>query len=235
MSVNPPESPAAPPSIPRLSIRGMDSVRSSKPRKWDGGHQWPSPQFVVGDFLEELGVELPRRVAATLLGDFGSISGVLSASWWQLRRSVGLQLAGVICACRNVMQASLVEKVSRGPVVTSRQELLDLLKLQLGASSREAIIALYLDAGMHLLRIEQLAEGTPRICELPVARLIHIGLDVGAAGIILVHNHPSGDPTPSQTDRQTTMRVSAIVRDLDMHLLDHLVVAGGKLMSCGHL
>jgi DNA repair protein RadC len=228
MSVNPPETPVVLPN-------SINSLTSSKPRKWDGGHQWPSPQFVLGDFLEELGVELPRRMAAKLLGDFGSISGVLSASWWQLRRSVGFQLAGVIRACRNVMQASLVEKVSRGPLVTSRQELLDLLKLELGASSRETIIALYLDTSMHLLRIERLAEGTPRSCELPVARLIHIGLDVGAAGIILVHNHPSGDPTPSQTDRQTTVKVSAIARDLDMHLLDHVVVAEGKLMSCGHL
>jgi DNA repair protein RadC len=131
------------------------------------------------------------------------------------------------------MQAALVENLSKGPIVTSRQEVVDLLRLELGARSREAIIAIYLDTRLHLLRIERLAEGTPKSCQIPVARLIHIGLDVGAAGIILVHNHPSGDPTHSEADRHATAKISLTARDLDMHLLDHIVIAGGKITSCG--
>jgi DNA repair protein RadC len=60
---------------------------------------------------------------------------------------------------------------------------------------------------------------------------MHFALEVGAAGILLVHNHPSGDPTPSDSDRRSMARVSRIAADLDLHLLEGLIVTGNQVRS----
>jgi DNA repair protein RadC len=129
------------------------------------------------------------------------------------------------------MRASLTEEVAKGPVVTSRQEVQQLLKFELGSRNRERIIAVYVDTKMHVLRIERVAEGTPTGCEVPVTRILHVGHDVGAAGIVIVHNHPSGDASQSSSDRRSMGRLKCIASELDMHLVDAWVVAGGAIRS----
>jgi DNA repair protein RadC len=129
------------------------------------------------------------------------------------------------------MRVALAEDLSSGPTLTSRQEVFDLLKLELGARRSERLIAIYLDPGCHVLRYERISDGTPRGTDVPLRQIVAIGLAVGAAGILLVHNHPSGDPTPSDADRRMVARLSLIASDLDMHLLDAWIVAGDSLCS----
>ena len=209
----------------------MGSSRIVRPDAWDGTEQWPSPQFVLGDYLEQLGVAQPRRVAGALLRDFGSISSILSASWWQLRRSVGTRLANAIRASRNLMRSALVESVTKGPVISNRREVVELLRLHLGSLRRERLIAVYLDSGLHLLRIERIADGSVRNVPFDIPRMIHVGLDVGAACFLVVHNHPGGDPTPSDLDRRKSSQLRRIAADLDMVLVDSLIIADGEARS----
>src|SRR5437660_5641101 len=79
--------------------------------------QRPTPEQVLAEYLGELGVAQPSRVAGSLLREFGSISALLSASWTQLRRSVGFRLASTVRASRQVMLTALNEAVSKGPVI----------------------------------------------------------------------------------------------------------------------
>ncbi|MEO8177027.1 MAG: JAB domain-containing protein [Sphingomicrobium sp.] len=210
------------------------SVQSSRGfGRWDGEREWPSTRRLLDDYLERLGVADHSQVAVTLLRDFGSISGLLSASWWRLCGSAGHRLAGIISATRDIMKAALAEDVARGPVLSSRPEVLKLIQTHLGSLNRERLIAIYVDAKQHLLRIEPISEGSLASTPMEVGRILHRALDVGAAGILLVHNHPSGDPTPSISDIQATARLRRISADLDIHLIDHLVVAGGQIKTVG--
>ena len=208
------------------------SVQSSRDfGRWEGEQEWPSTQRLLADYLERLGVAEPSRVAGALLRDFGSISGLLSASWWRLCGSAGHRLAGIISASRDIMRAALTEEVARGPVLSGRPEVIQLIQAHLGSLNRERLIAIYVDAKHRLLRIEPISEGSLAGTPLEVGRIVHRALDVGAAGLLLVHNHPSGDPTPSAADLQATARLRRIATDLDIHLIDHLVIAGGKVKT----
>jgi DNA repair protein RadC len=193
--------------------------------------EWPAPRHVLADFLEKMGVTQPQRISGRLLRDFGSVSGVLSASWWSLRRSVGHRLASVIRASRDLMQSSLVEEASKGPVIGSRREVTRLLQFYLGSLRRERVIALYVDASLHLIRMERISDGSGSDAPLDVSKIIHTALDVGASGFLIVHNHPSGDTTPSRWDINATQRLSRIAADLDLHLVDALIVAGSEVRS----
>lgn len=191
----------------------------------------PGPQRILTDFLESIGATHPDRMAGSLLRDFGSISGILSASWWGLRRSVGHRLASAIRASRDLVRCALLEKVAQGPVVSNRREVLDFLQAQVGYLKREKLLALYVDVNLRLLRVEQISQGLVSETPLDIAKIIHFALEVGAPGFILVHNHPSGDPTPSRSDHRATALVSRVAADLNMTLIDHLVVAGNEVRS----
>lgn len=190
-----------------------------------------TPQSLLAEYLHPVGVDDPMRLAGALLRDFGSLCGVLSASWWALRNSAGHRVAYAIRSSREVMKAALVEEVAQGPVVSSRSEVVRLIQLHLGSLRRERLIALYLDPQLHLLRIQRISDGTISDTSLEAARIIHGALEVAAAGILLVHNHPSGDPTPSQADIRATARLARIATDLDMHLVDHLILGSGEVTS----
>lgn len=208
------------------------SVQSSREfGRWEGEQEWPSTQRLLADYLERLGVAEPSRVAGTLLRDFGSISGLLSASWWRLCGSAGHRLAGIISASRDIMRAGLMEEVARGPILSSRLEVIQLIQANLGSLNRERLIAIYVDAKRRLIRIEPISEGSRTGTSMEVGHIVHRALDVGAAGLLLVHNHPSGDPTPSVSDIQATARLRRVVADLDIALIDHLVIAGGEVKT----
>lgn len=208
------------------------NLRSAdRDRAWDGHADYPSSQQVLGHFLEEIGVTQPMRMAGQLFRDFGSIGAVMSASWWRLRGTVGIRVANAISASRDLMRRALTEVVAAGPVISSRREVMMLLQAELGSLRRERLIALYVDSKLRLLRIERVSEGTRDSAPFDLGRIIQSGLEVGASGMLLVHNHPSGDPASSQSDRRAISRLSSVAADLDMHLIDALVVAGGECHS----
>lgn len=209
----------------------LDASLGERERVWDADLQWPSPHQLLGRFLEEIGVTQPLRIAGALIRDFGSVGGVMSASWWSLRRSVGRRVANAIEASRDLMQTALTESVARGPVISDRREVVKLLQAHLGSLRRERVVALYLNANLELLRIERISDGSATNCPIDLVKIIHCGLDVGACGFLLVHNHPSGDPTPSRTDQRVIGRLSRLAAELDMHVIDALVIAGGECVS----
>jgi DNA repair protein RadC len=169
--------------------------------------------------------------AAKLLDRFGTLCAVFSAPLCQLVSAVGESRAGKIRAFRDLIRVVLTEDLSKGPVATDQQMIFDFVRFELGARSRERLIAIYLDAGFHFLRIEPISDGTPRSTPFPFAKIIHIGLDVGASEIIVVHNHPSGDVRPSDDDRRAIAKLSWIASSLDMNLLDSWIVAGDSVCS----
>lgn len=99
----------------------------------------------------------------------------------------------------------------------------------LGHEAHEWLLALYVDDKYQLLAVDTVARGSVDECKIPFWKLIDRGHRLKAAGYILVHNHPSGNPKPSTEDILVTRRLEDLSRDADMHLLNHLVVTDNDI------
>lgn len=147
---------------------------------------------------------------------------------------VGPRLGALIHASYRLMQASLFEQVRRGPVLSRREDVLHYLQLQIGSVGHEKVMAFLLDSRLHLLRVVDLSEGNVASSSADIPRIIHLALDEGASGILIVHNHPSGDPNPSKSDLSWTWRLERIAADLGLRLVDHVIIAGTEARSVLH-
>lgn len=191
----------------------------------------PSSHKALSDYLESLGAAEPRVTSACLLRDFGSVAAVLAASFSRLKIAVGSGLASTIVASRRLMKAALVERVSKRPVIRNRRALVALLRTQMALLTREQVWALYVDSRLQLLAIERISDGGNADAPLDAGRIIHLALDIGAYGFLLVHNHPSGDASPSDADQRATARLADTASGVGIRLLDHLIVAGSEVRS----
>jgi DNA repair protein RadC len=100
-----------------------------------------------------------------------------------------------------------------------------------GDLDREALWVLCLDAKCHMACLSQVSLGTITSAPAHPREILKLALMSNANSIILVHNHPSGDPTPSFDDREITRQMQAAARTLGIKLHDHLIVGDGKYYS----
>ncbi len=114
----------------------------------------------------------------------------------------------------------------RGP-----QDVADRLILQMGRLEREELRVVILDTKNHVLRVETVYQGNVSSSLVRVGELYRDAVRLNAASIILVHNHPSGDPSPSPDDLHLTAEALAAGRLLDIGLLDHLVIGHDAYVS----
>jgi DNA repair protein RadC len=191
--------------------------------------EWNSSAKALAEFFDALGVADPATTARSLLREFPTLSDLLSASWWRLRRVVGKRLARTVMASHELMKAMLEEQVIEGPVVPRSDALIDFLQAEVGFLKHERLLALYVDSKCRLMRIERIAEGSFTGAVPNQRAIIGCALAIGAAGFILVHNHPSGIPVPSIADLSLTQRLKHVAAEFDLNLLDHLIVARGRL------
>ncbi len=114
----------------------------------------------------------------------------------------------------------------RGP-----HDVADRLILQMGRLEREELRVVMLDTKNHVLRVATIYQGNVSSSLVRVGELFRDAVRLNAAGVILVHNHPSGDPTPSPDDLHLTAEALAAGRLLDIQLLDHLVIGHDAYIS----
>ena len=110
------------------------------------------------------------------------------------------------------------------------QDAYQLLRPAMAAAACELVQVVHLDAARRVLEITTTA-GDPSSVALPIARILRRAVMLEASGLMLAHNHPSGDPTPSAADIEATRRLAETARDLDLHIYDHLVFAGDRCLS----
>jgi DNA repair protein RadC len=110
-------------------------------------------------------------------------------------------------------------------VLSSWRQLLDYCHVALAHEPVEAVRVLYLDRKNRLMRDEQVARGTVDHIPLYPREVVKRALELGASALIVVHNHPSGDPTPSRGDIATTRQLQEAATALGLVLHDHLIVA----------
>ena len=179
-----------------------------------------------------LALAIPRRdtkpIAHALIEEFGGIGGVLTADAATLARFPGLGETSV--AALKIVQAAslrmLQGKVKDQPVLSSWQSLLDYLRADMAHKITERVRILHLDTRNMLLRDEVMAEGSIDQAAVSVREIIHRAISLGSAAIIIVHNHPSGDPTPSRADIALTRDIADAGKRLGISVHDHIIIGG---------
>ena len=180
---------------------------------------------------------IPRRdtkpLARALLAAFGSFANVISAPPQALLAVDGLAEAG-IAALKTVQAAALrlaKAEVAARPVLNNWDVLMDYLNAVMARERVEQFRVLFLDARNRLLGDEAQARGTVNHTPVYPREVIKRALELQATAIILVHNHPSGDPTPSRDDIDMTREVKAAAAALSIVLHDHVIVGNGRWLS----
>ena len=106
-----------------------------------------------------------------------------------------------------------------------------LFAAELSDLSREELRVVHLDEAGHVLGLSAGLAGDPDRIELPVREIVRDALALGARALLLAHNHPSGDPTPSPADKRATRQLAEAAKSLEIRLLDHLIFARGDCRS----
>ncbi len=174
-----------------------------------------------------------KPLAKQLLARFGSLGGVLGATTEALRTVAGVGEA-VALDLKLLHEATLRtarEKVARRPVISSWSALLDYVKTALAHEAREQFRVLFLDKKNQLIADETMNRGTIDHAPVYPREVVRRALEFSASAVILVHNHPSGDPTPSTADIDMTRQIIAAARPLHITVHDHLVVGRDGVAS----
>ncbi|WEK06733.1 MAG: DNA repair protein RadC [Candidatus Devosia phytovorans] len=193
---------------------------------------------VGGDAMEDyellemlLHMVIPQRdtkpLAKTLLKEFGSFSGVFAASDARLAHIKGLGPTTI--ASLKIIQAVAArfgrDRIDRQqPILSSWQELIDYCRSQMAYDAIERFRILFLDKKNRLIADEVQQTGTIDHTPVYPREVVKRALELSATALILVHNHPSGDPAPSAADVRMTLEVANVAKPLGIVLHDHLIV-----------
>jgi DNA repair protein RadC len=173
------------------------------------------------------------QLAQALLDDFGGWAGLLKASMADLGRIKGIGPAkrAEIAAVLEIARRSLLQQLSEAPVFDAPDAVRQFLRLKLGGLTHEVFAVLFLDAQHRLITMEEMFRGTLTQTSVYPREVVKRGLDLGAAAVILAHNHPSGVAEPSRADELLTQALKSALALVDMRVLDHLVVGAGEVTS----
>jgi DNA repair protein RadC len=172
----------------------------------------------------------PRRdvkpLAKALLEKFGSFAEVIAASEVRLAEVKGL--GGASVTELKIVQAAasrlLRGAVKRRPILSSWSTVLDYCRTLQAFADREQFRVLFLDKRNQLIADELQQIGTVDHTPVYPREVVKRALELSATAIILVHNHPSGDPTPSRADIQMTQQIIAVASPLGISIHDHIIV-----------
>jgi DNA repair protein RadC len=155
------------------------------------------------------------------------VAAVLSATPTALARILGPGNPAIqhLHMVRSVMLHVLRREAMDAPILASSEALMDYLHVDMAHLPAERLRVLFLNSKNRLLRDEVMGEGT--VSETPVypREIMRRALEIGATALILVHNHPSGDPQPSKGDIEATRRIMDAARPFEIQVHDHVVIA----------
>ncbi len=180
---------------------------------------------------------IPRRdvkgLAKSLIETFGGFAEVLGAAPERLAELPGMtdgiarELKIIHADALRLHQAGVMNR----PVVSSWSALLDYCRAALAQETREQFRVFYLDRKNRLIADEVQNQGTVDHTPVYPREVLRRALELGASAVILVHNHPSGDPTPSKSDIEMTRQVITAARALKISVHDHIIVGRQDVIS----
>ncbi|MCR5504995.1 MAG: DNA repair protein RadC [Elusimicrobiaceae bacterium] len=176
-----------------------------------------------------------KKLAWDLIKSFGSLEGVLDTSAFELEKIKGLgpQSTILINLIREIITRYSYNRVKNQRRIGNQEELYNYCMAHLKNKKEECFEVLFLDIKLRLLGTEVLAFGDIDRAAISPRRLVELVLKYGAKHIICVHNHPSGDPTPSNEDKIVTEQLKNALEVLSVRLTDHIIIGAGKIYSLG--
>ena len=211
------------------------------------GHRWRlREKFLKGGlngFLDYEIIELlltlgtPRRdckePAKEAIKRFKSLRGVLEAETDELQEIKGIGPHNIfgLKLIHQVSRRFLKERMMQRPVCHSSQEVFDYLYHSLRDLKREKFKVIFLDAKNQIIEEKTLFEGTVDSSVVYPREIIKLALKLGASSLIFVHNHPSGDPEPSTSDKEITKELVFAAQMMQIRVLDHIIIGNNRYFS----
>lgn len=184
------------------------------------------------DLLELLLTYAVRRqdvkpMARELLAQFRDIGGVMDAGMDKLCQvqGIGPNSALLFILIRDICSRYLESKAKHTDVLSSPDAVQSYARMRLAAYAREVMLVIYVDVKNQVIRSDIISRGTVNYAVIFPRIVVEEALKNNAAGVILVHNHPSGQTQPSMADREITHALQKALATLEIKLLDHLIVS----------
>jgi DNA repair protein RadC len=172
-------------------------------------------------------------LAQEIVDSFGGISGLLHADAKALKSIKGLGPAkqAELQAVLELSRRALAQQMTQQPIFDTPQTLFDFVRLQIGSKPYESFLVIFIDATQKLIAFEELFRGTLSMTSVYPREVAIRALHHHAAGVVLAHNHPSGEVKPSQQDMMLTSRLKAALGLLDIVVMDHVIVSQERCFS----
>ena len=198
----------------------------------DGSHlaDYELLELLLCGFVPRVDV---KPIAKNLLERFGTVSAALAASPQRLMEidGIGESTAAYIRAANLLMQRAASDAVKDRPIISNWAALLNYVSVKIRHEKTEQARVLYLDRKNKLIADEKAGQGTVDHAPVYPREIARRALELAASAVILVHNHPSGDPTPSKADVDLTRDIEKALEPLEIRLHDHLVVGAKETVS----
>lgn len=182
----------------------------------------------------------PRNIKANeqaqnLLQEYGSLAAVMAAvSWQETSKSIKTLPEAVRVLLMLVRESGLRiqrARLQHSGILAEQQQLYAYLRAIMGPEKREQVRVLFLNDQHQLLADDIMGQGTVDHTPVYPREIVARALQLKATLLVLVHNHPSGDPTPSADDVVMTNQICGAAKIMNIHVWDHIIVAGEKLLS----
>ncbi len=173
------------------------------------------------------------QTAQTLLAQTGGLQGLRKASSTDLCAIpfIGPSKAALLIAAVELGRRLAVAEAEQAPTISSPAAAAGLVQYEMSALEQEELRTILLDARNRLIRVHAVYRGSLTTSLIRTGEVFREAIKAGAAGMIVVHNHPSGDPSPSPEDLAVTRNLIEAGRLLDIPVLDHVVIGRGRFVS----
>ncbi|MBZ9785690.1 DNA repair protein RadC [Pseudomonas sp. REP124] len=217
-----------------MSIRDWPAAERPREKLLEQGSASLSDAELLAIFLRtgvsgKSAVDLARH----LLSRFGSLRNLLEADLQAFREELGLGPAkfAQLQAVLEMGRRHLAERLRNRSVLENPQAVREYLKAMLRHEPHEVFGCLFLDSKHQVLTFEALFRGSIDNTSVHPREVVKRALAHNAAALILCHNHPSGNSTPSQADRKLTKRLQEALGLIDVRVLDHFIIGDGDPLS----
>ncbi|MBU0708684.1 DNA repair protein RadC [Patescibacteria group bacterium] len=173
------------------------------------------------------------QIAQNLLSHFGNLTNLKNASLDELKQlsGVGEATACKLKAALKIGEKALNNHKQRGEKIENAEDVFHLLKDEIGNKKKEHFLLLSLDTRNRLISIDSISVGILNTSLAHPREVFYSAISRSAASIILVHNHPSGDPTPSKDDLEITDRLTKAGKIIDIQIIDHIIICANNYFS----
>jgi DNA repair protein RadC len=219
-------------------IRDLPSGDRPRERLRDAGAPSLSNQELLAILLRTGGAqESALAMASRLLGRFDGLAGLARSGFAELcaERGLGEAKAAQVKAALELGRRLAASQPNERPMVHGPDDVANLLQGEMGLLDQEHLRVVLLNTRNHVLGMPEVYRGSVHTAVVRIGELFREALRQNAPSLILVHNHPSGDPTPSAEDIAMTRQAIEAGHLLDVDVLDHIVVAHGRFESMKRL